>query len=132
MAPSQVQRGAEARLGSHASLGGFLRSPGFLVRGAIGWGPPVGTCVQDIMVHIILMNLEVKPRLREERGFEGVRTGNPITGGRLQLAQALHLAPGATPPLPVFTETSTCPCSVPGCVLGAGRGWSQGIRRLHV
>lgn len=72
------------------------------------------------MVHIILMNLEVKPCLHEERGFEGVRTGNPITGRRPQLAEALHLAPGAAPPLPAFTKTSTCPCSVPDCVLGAG------------
>lgn len=61
LAPSRVQRAAEARLGSHASLGGFLRNPGLLVRGATGRGPRSRDMCPG---HhgIILMNLEVKPK----------------------------------------------------------------------
>ena len=80
----RLRREAEVRPGSRVSLGGFLgdageRSPG----GRLGQGVAASEkSVWCIVVQIILMSLRVKSWIHEERGFEGVRAGNPIIGGR--------------------------------------------------
>lgn len=72
-----------------------------LMRRMLGPGVAAsGKCV-CIMVQIILTSLRVKPWIHEERGFEEVRAGNPITEGRAPAGPGAlpHLAPPGWPPL---------------------------------